>query len=237
MAEEKAVVLITGASSGIGRATAKRFAQGDWRVVLFARREELLKELAQGINEEGGEALHFAGDIRSLEDISRVVGVIRDQFGRLDCLVNNAGIYRHAEVVEQKPGELIELWETNLYGPFMLTRNCLPLLRKSRGTVVFVSSIAAREWYRGNAAYSATKAALAALAGVLREEEREHGVRVSVLFPGATYTPIWDHIPSQADPERMVSAEQVAEVILQVANLGENASLDEVVIRPRGGSL
>jgi NAD(P)-dependent dehydrogenase (short-subunit alcohol dehydrogenase family) len=187
------VVVITGASSGIGEATARRLATGGARVVLFARRQERIDALARELDPAGGMALAVAGDITSDADRRRLVAAALEKFGRIDALVNNAG-YGTRGPVEWVPIEKIRAnYETNVFSLIALTQLILPHLReRGDGCIVNIGSVAGRIARPLSSIYDSTKHALEAITDGLRGELKPFGVRVSLIRPGYIVTEFVD---------------------------------------------
>jgi NADP-dependent 3-hydroxy acid dehydrogenase YdfG len=230
------VVLITGATSGIGAATARALS-ADHAVVLVGRRTERLAALVQEVVAQGGTAWGITADLTG-EGVPR--GVVEEALtraGRLDAVVNNAGCFETAGIGAITPEHLDRLWRLNVLAPILLTQAALPHLRGSRGgTVVQISSHVAEVAFSGCGGYAATKAALEAWSRSLREELRGTGVRVAIVAPGATDTEVW---PDGAawDRTRMCRPEDIAQIIRTAITLPPSASLDRVVVTPPGGAL
>jgi short-subunit dehydrogenase len=185
------VVVITGASSGIGRAAAIAWAKRGAKLVLFARGS--LEGVAREVAHAGGEAVVEAGDVTVEADRVRLVETALRSFGAIDVLVNNAGRGYYAPASEIDRGELEALFALNVIAPLRLTQLALPALERSRGTVVMVSSIAGIVVAPRMGAYAASKFALEAIAIALRAENAARGVRVVVVRPGPVDTPFREH--------------------------------------------
>ena len=182
------VVLITGASSGIGRATAEAFAAAGASVALAARSTGALHEAAQAIEARGGRALAVPADVTQRASVDACVRAVRDTFGRLDVLVNNAGLGRKASLEQTTDEEIETLVRTNVVGTLYATRAALPHLREVAGTIVLISSVAGRRGFPWASVYCATKFALAGLAESLRIELAGTGVKVVLICPGRVDT-------------------------------------------------
>lgn len=236
------VVLITGATSGIGAATARALAV-DHAVVLVGRRTDRLSALVQelvargGPGGQGGKAWGITADLTG-EGVPRgVVDEAVAKAGRLDALVNNAGVFETAGIGAVTPEHLDRLWRLNVLAPILLTQAALPHLRGARGgTIVQVSSHAAEIPFTGCGGYAASKAALEAWSRSLREELRGTQVRVAIVALGATDTEVWPD-GTNFDRTRMCRAEDIAQVIRTAVTLPASASLDRVVVTPPGGAL
>lgn len=190
---EKKVAVITGASSGIGWAVAWRASRKGYRVVLNARRGDRLRDLARKLEADGGEALVVAGDIARLEDQRRLVDETMRAFGRLDVLVNNAGLPLPTLFSESPPEELRRQWDVNVTALATLTRIALPYLRESRGTVINIGSSISRFAVPSMGNYAPTKIAVAGLNDALRRELASQGVAVCLVEPGPINTEFGEH--------------------------------------------
>lgn len=183
------VVIVTGASSGIGAACARRLARAGARVVLTARRGDRLEALARELDPSGSRVLAVAGDLTAPADRERLVGAAQERFGRIDALVNNAG-YGTRGPVERVPVDLIRRnFETNLFALVALTQLVLPAMRDRRsGAIVNIGSVAGRIARPLSSVYDATKHALEAVTDGLRGELKPFGVRVALVRPGFILT-------------------------------------------------
>ncbi len=179
------VVLITGASSGIGQATARAFAPGGVRLVLAARRADRLAALAQELEGVGCETLVVPSDIRREEDIETLVKATLDRFQRIDILVNNAGLGRIHWLEALTPEEVREQFDVNIIGMVLLTRAVLPAMQRQRsGHIINIASVAGRIGAPGYTVYAATKFAVEGFSEALRREVAPWGIHVSVVYPG-----------------------------------------------------
>lgn len=182
-------VLLTGASGGIGRATALRLARLGSRVGVMARGESAVRALAEEVAAAGGEALAIQGDVRSQADAERAVTAMVGQFGGLDALVNNAGLGYLRAVDEATDAEIDEMIETNLVGVIRMTRAALPkLLARPGGALVNVASYAGKVGAPYYSFYAATKFAVVGLTEAWRRELGPRGLRVTLLLPAAVET-------------------------------------------------
>ncbi len=226
------VVLVTGASSGIGRATAVAFARAGARVALLARDAAALEETARLA---GGETLVLPGDVA--ETGAAAVARVVETWGRLDVLVNNAGIGLKADLADTSDAQIDALVRTNVVGTVTITRTALPALRAARGTIVLVSSVAGRRGFPHASVYAATKFALAGLAESWRVEFAPDGVRTVLICPGRTDTQFFVRagFPEEHGPggrASMASPDAVAHRIVTATARGTRES-----ILSRGGRL
>ena len=215
------VAVVTGASSGIGRATAGRLAAEGVRVTLGARRADRLDAVAEEIRRMGGAARAVPTDVTQPAQVDRLMTETLDAFGRVDILVNNAGVGYFGPVESTSVDEARRLFDTNVMGTFFGIRAAVPIMRKQGGGhIINVSSIVGKRATPGNGVYSATKSAQIALSESLRLELQSANIRVSVVCPVSTVTEFFD-VASSRSPMRFApagptySAEQVAASILQ----------------------
>jgi NAD(P)-dependent dehydrogenase (short-subunit alcohol dehydrogenase family) len=185
---EGRVALITGASSGIGWASSLLFARRGAGVALVARRADKLEDLAREIREEGGEALVVVADLTKEEDVERVVQETVAHFGRLDALVNNAGIIATGTVETTTLADWDVMMEINVRSPFYLMQLALPYLEKDGGSVVNVSSVTGTRSFPGVLSYCVSKAAMDQLTRCVALEVADKGVRVNAINPGVVVT-------------------------------------------------
>lgn len=224
-----ATILITGAGSGIGAACARRLAPGN-RLILVGRDARRLAAVQAAL--PGVHAV-VSADLATPAGISAAAAAAGDG---LDALINNAGAFRLAACEAIDAGHLDALWRINVAAPMLLTAACLPRLRAG-GVVVNVSSTAADNAFAGCAAYTACKCAIEGWSRVLREELRPRGIRVSVIAPGATDTPIWPAGTTAAARGRMLSPDDVAAAIALAINAPAAAAIDRIAITPAAGPL
>ncbi len=224
--------LVTGASRGIGLATARALAASGARVALLARTADALHAAAGAI---GDDALAVPCDVRDARAVDAALEQVRATFGGApDVLVNNAGAFTLAAVAETAPDAFAAALEANLVAPFRIVRALLPeMLARGRGHVVTVGSIADRHAFPENGAYAASKFGLRGLHEVLRGELRGTGVRASLVSPGPVDTPLWDAIgpddrPGFTPRAQMLSADAVARAILFVVTAPDEMNVDEL---------
>lgn len=231
--------LITGAGSGIGKATAIAFANAGIHVVLIGRSEAKLQAVAQEAKSLGVEVKTYPFDLAAVDQVRAKVEAI-DQEGPIDILVNNAGIGYTAELISTPLADWQCILNLNLTSVFQCVQGILPGMRtRQQGTIVNVVSIAGRQTFAGWGAYCASKFGLMGLSKTLAAEERTHGIRVVAVCPGAVNTPLWDTETVQVDFDRsaMLLPETVAQSILHTVLLPDQAVVEELVLMPKGGAL
>ena len=230
------VAVITGASSGIGAATAIALGRRGYRIVVGARRVERLERVAG----EEGLALHL--DVTDEQSVDEFVRVVGKRFGRIDVLVNNAGgalgLNAVADAIDD---EWIGMWKTNVLGLMWMTRACLPLLRKARhGHIVNIGSIAGFETYKGGAGYTAAKHAVRAITKTLRLELNGEPIRVTEIAPGLVETEFslvrfhGDRKAAKVPYEGLkpLTAEDIADCVVFAVTRPAHVDIDEIVVRP-----
>jgi 3-oxoacyl-[acyl-carrier protein] reductase len=192
-------ILITGGGTGIGAGCAAYFAARGARVTISGRRESRLREVADAI---GPACRLVVGDVTSAQDRQAMVDAAIDHGGgRLDTLVNNAGITHHGGLPEQDEASLMQLLHSNVAAPLMLSQQALPALEASRGNVIFIGSVHTRQALAGRLAYAASKGAVQNMSRVLAAELGPRGVRVNCVIPGAVATEINAAVTGQ-DPQQ-----------------------------------
>jgi NAD(P)-dependent dehydrogenase (short-subunit alcohol dehydrogenase family) len=219
--------LVTGGSSGIGLSIAAMLRDEGFDLTLVSRRPERVEAAAAGLG-----AVAVAANVGDENDCARLVAEHRERFGRLDVLVNSAGIGIGGRVEDLAPKHLDLQLGVNLRGLFLVTQAAIPLLRESRGWIVNLASIAGTVPTPGLATYGATKAAVIALTRSLNEELDADGVRAIALCPGFVDTPMaeWSGIP----PDEMIRPEDCAEVVRMLLRLSPHARIPQVVIERMG---
>lgn len=231
--------VVTGASSGIGRATALLLATDGHALVLTARREDELRKLAEACLAGGATAVSVvAGDL-SDPDLAPQLADAASQCGKGELvLVNNAGTATFGQFHVQPIGTAAQMVEVGLIGAMRAAHALLPLmLEEARGTIVNVLSVAATQAFGGAEAYCAAKAGLLAFSRALALDYRKQGVRVTSLAPGATDTPLWDGATEHPDRADMLSPQAVAETIKMVIDAPRDRAFDEIVLLPPKGIL
>ncbi|MEM8806209.1 MAG: SDR family oxidoreductase [Cyanobacteria bacterium P01_G01_bin.38] len=234
-------VLVTGASTGIGKATAIAFAKAGFEVALVSRSKPKLSALADELMAIGAPNVGvFPIDLAALTQIKPAIEQIVDTFGALDILVNNAGMGYTGSLSEMSLDDWQHVINLNLTSAFQCIQAVLPSMRtRQTGLIVNIASIAARQAFPDWGAYGVSKAALLALSRAVSVEEKGHGVRITTVLPGAVNTPLWDTDTVQADFDRsgMLTPEMVANSILHTALLPAEAVIEELTLMPSGGAL
>lgn len=224
--------IITGGGSGIGRAFALGLAQAGARVHLVGRTAHKLERVVGEVEDRGGDA---KGHVLDVADEAATADLAAG-FEELDVLIHSAADFHRGRLADAATEDFERQFAVNTRAPFVLTRQLLPALRRSRGQVVFVNSSVGKAAAPLVGLYSASKFALRALADSLRAEENEHGVRVLSVYPGRTATPMQEHIfqleGRAYHPDRLLQPEDVARSVLAALALPETAEVTDVSIRP-----
>ncbi len=230
-------ILITGASQGIGRAVAEAFATvPDARLALVARSEERLRETCDLARGRGAEAHAFPCDVANEAAVEEMARAVCASLGAPDVLVNNAGMFETGPLVDITVADFERQVTVNLTSAFMVTRGVLrEMLNRGSGHIFYMASVASLRAYPGAVAYCAAKHGVLGLARALREETRTHGLRVTAVLPGATWTPSWHG--SNVPPERIMPPEDVARAILDVWRLSDRTVVEELLLRPQEGDV
>jgi short-subunit dehydrogenase len=231
-------ILITGASRGLGRAIAERFAAGGYDLVLCSRNEEALTRTAGELKRDypAADILARAFDLGKAEQAKGFGQWVLGLGISIDILVNNAGQFIPGSVHDEEEGALEKMIEVNLYSAYHLTRMLLPgMMKRKKGHIFNICSIASLQAYPNGGAYSISKFALAGFSKNLREEMKPHGIKVTSVYPGAVYTDSW--AGSDVDPRRIMEARDIADMVYAAAGLSQQATVEEIVIRPQLGDL
>ncbi len=231
------VVLITGSSRGIGRAIALRFAREGLQTVLVARDTEKLSTVAASVRKMGApDPLVFPLDLRSEQQLEGLVQRVMEQYGRIDVLVNNAGVMFLKPLGELSLEEFDQMIQVNLRAVFYLTKLVLPQMikRGEGGNIINIASLAGKNGFKTGTGYCASKWALRGFASSLLQEVREHNIRVVTIFPGSVDTELGRGNPSHTGTPaaNKMKPEDVAEIVYQAYAIPERVTLSEIDMRP-----
>jgi NAD(P)-dependent dehydrogenase (short-subunit alcohol dehydrogenase family) len=230
------VALVTGGDRGIGLAIAKALAEEGCDLAISGRNESALKRSVKELD-HAPRVVAVVSDVRDPDEVQAMIAAVKRRFGRLDLLINNAGVGHENFSVAKLP---LKIWkdviDTNLTGMFLVTQAALPLMKRG-GAIVNNLSIAAKRVFPGVSAYSASKHGALGFTNTLREELREKGIRVIALLPGPTDTAIWNSLWPEAPKKKMMSAATVAQAVVEALCLSDEATMEEMVILPKAGTL
>jgi NADP-dependent 3-hydroxy acid dehydrogenase YdfG len=235
--------VVTGASSGIGEATALRLGKAGATVALVARREDRLEALARQIEKDGGKALPLKSDITEEDQARSAIEKAHSELGRLDVLVNNAGVMLLGPVQGADTSEWRRMVAVNVMGLLYCTHVALPIMRdQGGGHIVNVSSVAGRTASLGVGVYNATKWAVGAFSESLRQEAAHVNVRVTIIEPGMVETELADHTTSEmakqaidrmrSEMKSPLQATDIAESIFYAVSQPAHVNVNEILVRP-----
>jgi NADP-dependent 3-hydroxy acid dehydrogenase YdfG len=234
------VVIITGASSGIGEAVAKHLASLGAIVSLGARRKDKLDQLVKDIEAGGGKAAAFETDVTQREQVEALVKSTVDKFHRIDVIFNNAGLMPLSKLENQHFDEWEQMIDTNLKGTLYGISAVLPHFKEQKsGHIINVASVAGHKVHPGGAVYSATKFAVRALSEGLRQEVKEYNLRTTIISPGAIKTELPDHITDEQAKAGMkdlsgiaISPDSIAHAVAYAIGQPEDFDVNEILLRP-----
>jgi NADP-dependent 3-hydroxy acid dehydrogenase YdfG len=243
---EDKVIVITGASSGMGEAAARHLSAHGASVVLGARRADRLRALADEITAGGGKALAVETDVTKREHVKRLVDTAVESYGRIDVLINNAGIMPLSPLDRLKVEEWDRMIDVNLKGVLYGIAAALPYMKEQKsGHIINLSSVAGHKLFGGSAVYSATKFGVRALSEGLRQEVKPYNIRTTIISPGAVKTELLDHI-SETDVQQAnrdyvgqvgVPADSFARVVAFAISQPEELDINEILFRPTSQEL
>lgn len=231
-------VIITGATKGIGRATALLLATKGYNLFLHSRSEgdlDLLKQELLRIN-PSIKVFYYAAELTDSSQIKSLSISILSIFREVDVLINNAGIFKPGGIIDEEEGNLELHMKTNFESVYQLTRLLLPnMIQKKSGHIINLCSIANLRAYPGGSSYAMSKFALYGFSQCLREELKAHGIKVTAVHPGATWTDSWKG--ADYPEERLMNANDIALAIACALEMSPGAVLEDIVIRPQLGDL
>ncbi len=230
--------IVTGATQGIGKAIAEKLLSEGFALAICSRDKNKLSALELEWNEKfpSASVIAVVSDLCIKEDVHAFADTVLSNFPEIDLLVNNAGMYLPGTIAEEPEGLLDNMLGANLYSAYHLTRRILPVMKSAkRGHIFNMCSIASLHAYPNGGAYSISKYALLGFSDNLREELKEHSIKVTAICPGATYTPSWEG--SDIEPGRIMEANDIAVMLWSAYNLSPQANVENIVMRPVKGDL
>jgi NADP-dependent 3-hydroxy acid dehydrogenase YdfG len=233
------IIIITGATAGIGKALSFTFAQEGCHLGLCARTLSDLQELKDEIQKEHADIdIHIQTvDVRNKSAITAFAEAIKEKWGYIDVLINNAGVFLPGSLLEEPEGHFEQTMETNMYSAYHMTRAFHPLLQTEgeKKHIFNMCSIASITAYPNGGTYAISKWAMLGFNNCLRAELKDTPIRVTALLPGATWSRSWEG--AELPEDRLMKAEDIAQMILAAWKLPANATVEEIVIRPQKGDL
>ena len=230
------IAVVTGASSGIGKAIALGLAAQGATLCLIGRRRAALEAVAKCARAATPRVLHYPTDLTLDKDIQELTACLQQDCGRIDLLIHCAGAISLGQVETAPVADFDLQYRTNVRAPYVLTQALLPMLRARRGQIVFMNSQAGLSARANMGQYAATKYALKALADSLREEVNAAEVRVLSVFPGSTASPMQAAVHAmngqEYHPERLMQPEDTAAVVIQALSLPRSTEVTDIILRP-----
>ncbi|MBU2491391.1 MAG: SDR family NAD(P)-dependent oxidoreductase [Bacteroidetes bacterium] len=237
MKSKQKAVWITGASSGIGKSLSVEFAKNGKNLILTSRKNDALERVKKEINNPKISVETIAFDISVIDEIEKNFETISKNY-EIECLINNAGVTSFSYAAKDTVSQIKNIIDTNLLGSIYMIKTVLPgMINRKKGTIINIQSVAAKKVFTKSSAYAASKAGLSAYSQVLREELREHNIRVIDVYPGATKTPIWPNDALEKYSDRMMSPDEISKFIFNAYSVNSNMVTEELVIRPMKGDL
>lgn len=230
------IAVITGGTKGIGLAIIEELAKSGYEIITCSRNQEDIEALTKRISEKYSITIH--GFTVDLSDKNQVLSFSKSikEIGPVSVLVNNAGVFLPGEISREAEGNLELMIETNLYSAYYLTRALLPeMIHSKSGHIFNICSIASKIAYPNGGSYSISKFALLGFSKVLREEMKPHGIKVTSILPGATWSNSWAGV--DLPEERLMQASDIAKLVSNALSLSPSANVEEIIIRPQLGDL
>ena len=232
------LALITGATKGIGRSTAKTFAKAGWNLLLLARDIHKLKDLKNELSNTGVQINILALDLSQSDKVDQYLCNFIKSYGCPSVVINNAGFAFNGELVSMPLDKWQEIIQVNLTSIFQICSCIVPLMRIKGGLIINVSSHAANNAFPQWGAYCVSKAALASFTKCLREEERNNSIRACTITLGSVNTPLWDSefVNSDFNKDSMLSSERVSDTILFIAEQPKSQLIEDLTLMPATGA-
>jgi short-subunit dehydrogenase len=231
-------ILVTGGTKGIGRAVIEQFAKEGFHVITCSRNEKDLQKLKLEIeqNYTFSKVFYREADLSDKKSLEAFLGYVKELDVTVDVLVNNSGLFIPGKITEENDEALPFMIQTNLYSAYYLTKGIVPdMIKRRSGHIFNLCSTASITAYINGGSYCISKFAIYGMTKVLREEMKEHNVRVTAVLPGATLTASWEGV--DLPPERFVKPEDVAIAMFNAYSLSANSVVEEILIRPQLGDL
>ena len=231
----KEIILVTGASSGIGESIVRKFCKNNFQVILTARSSNKLERLNQELINSGYKTYSIPCDLTKENDVKNLYKE-SNKIGFVCCIINNAGVGRFSKIENVSTTDWDEQINTNLRGSFLVTREFVKdMINKKDGKILFINSVAGKHGYPFSAAYVSSKYGLTGFADSLRNELREYNIKVISIHPGAINTDFWDKTNVEFPKEEMLQPTEISETVFHAVTASESTVLEEIVIRRTAG--
>ena len=229
---ENKVAFITGGSKGIGYGVAETLIKEGMHVVLTSRKLQAAEEAAENLNKLGkGKALGLEADVRNYQSQTEAVKRATQEFGQIDLLLANAGLGHFASIEDMEPEKWNEVIDTNLTGVFYSIKATLDALKKSKGFIITISSLAGTNFFPTGSAYNASKFGLTGFTQSVMLDLRQHGIRVSTIMPGSVATYFNDHVPN-ADDAWKIQPEDIGKMVKDLLQMDSRTLPSKIEVRP-----
>lgn len=230
---KKELVIVTGASRGIGKAIALRFSKDGKDVMIFGRDTKALESVRKEILQYGVECEYFAGDAADEKFVNKSVVKIINKYGKVDHLINNAGLGIFKKLVDSTLDEFKTQIDVNLYGVYNFTKAVAAnMIQRKSGSIINIASLAGKNAFVGGTMYSASKHAVLGFTKSLMLELREFNIRVAAICPGSVNTEFFDNTGMTPNTSKILQADDIAEAVMAIIKLPVNALISEIDIRP-----
>jgi NAD(P)-dependent dehydrogenase (short-subunit alcohol dehydrogenase family) len=228
---ENKVVYITGGSKGIGYGIAKKMLDNGMRVAITSRNMNAAKEAAESLTKDASKILAIESDVTSLAAETDAVKTVIDQFGQLDVLIANAGVGRFAPIDSMTEEEWTNVIDTNLTGVFNSVKASVEPLKKSKGYIITMASLAGANFFENGAAYNASKFGLVGFTQAIMLDLRKYGIKVSTVMPGSVATHFNNNIPGNTDAWK-IQPEDIGQIVLDLLNMNPRTLPSKIEVRP-----
>lgn len=231
------VALITGASRGIGRGISLMLADSGVHVILTARSMDKLQKVKEEITSRGGNATVIPADIAKEQDIKTLFKIIKDKFGRLDIVINNAGIGIWGKLVDFSIEDFDKIMNINVRGTYLCCQQAMKMMiPQKNGYIINISSVVGFKGYPNQSAYTASKHAIMGLTKSLAVEAQEHNIRISAILPGGVETDLSFKARPDLDRSLLILPEDIAKTVLYLLSLSDRAMVDQIFVRRMSSS-
>ncbi len=234
----KKLLVISGGTKGIGRAIVENFVQKEFDIITCSRNQKDIDNLIQEILSRGvsNEIRGYKADLRNRKEVDGFVGFINSFNRPVDVLINNTGTFQPGSISTEAEGVFDQMLETNLHSAYHLTRGLIgDIIKNKKGHIFNICSTASIMPYVNGGSYCISKYAMYGMTQVLREEMKEHNVRVTAVLPGATYTSSWEG--ADLPPDRFMKPEDIASAIWNAYEMSSRTVVEEIILRPQLGDL